>query len=156
VKDVHGRLVVPISAGALQAEPWLQWNAFAALLSHSSLDELHPSQVQAWWVFAYDSELQGGGHAAFFEQHGLAAAEPAAAALRALGADQQAGLLLAAADRVRQAQGNLEDLDAAVEVVTPSVTSLLEQHLAEHLHEFVFVVQEGAVEQPGAPDKVRR
>jgi hypothetical protein len=154
--DVRGRLVVPISAGALRAEPWLQWNAFAALLSHSSVDELHPSQVEAWWVFAYDSELQGGGHAAFFEQHGLAAAEPAAAALRALGAHHQAGLLLAAADRLRETQGKLGDLDAAVEVATPSVTSLLERHLVEHLHDFVLVVQEGAVEQPGAPDKVRR
>ncbi len=139
IRDRRGYLVVPVSAVAAQAEPWLQWNAFAALLSHSTVDELHPSQADAWWVFAYDSEVPSGGHGAFFEQYGLAAAEPGATALRALGAEGHADLLRAAAQRVRDSREDLADLDAAFEVATPSLTAVLERYLVEHLNDFVVV-----------------
>jgi hypothetical protein len=100
------------------------------------VDDLHRSQANAWWVFAYDSEVQSGGHGAFVEQYGLAAVEPTATALRALGAEGQAGLLLTAAQRVGDSR-DLSDLDAAFEVATPSVTAILERYLVEHLNDFV-------------------
>src|SRR4051812_9414469 len=87
-RDNRGYLVIPVSAVAAGESSWLRWNAFAALLSHASLDELHPEQQAAWWAFGYDAEVQGGGHGAWFEQRGQEATATVLEALRSLGADE--------------------------------------------------------------------
>jgi hypothetical protein len=56
-----GHLVVELSSAELVAKPWLQWNAFVALLSGVSLEELHPAQRPAWRAYEYDAgTVQGG------------------------------------------------------------------------------------------------
>src|SRR4051794_701640 len=89
----RGYLVVPVSATATRDSPWLRWNAFAALLSHASVDELHPEQRVPWWAFGYDAEVQGGGHGAWFEHRGQDSTATVLEALRSLGAHAQAELL---------------------------------------------------------------
>jgi len=145
VRDSRGRLVIRVSAAALAKQPWLRWNALCALLSSSSVEELHPSQQAAWRVFEYESEVQNGGHGLFFDVRGGVGLDEAVAALAELGAASHAAVLATAVERWRASLAHpgatlqYQDLDRAFAVSTPSVTDVLEAWLATHPDDFVAV-----------------
>lgn len=148
VRDSRGYLLVPFPA-APPADAALVWNAFVALLSYSGVDELHPAQQAAWWALAYDSEVNNGGHDAFFEQYAGAGAESTIKALQALGALIQVNILTAAVARrttMTRAEGKgslgFDDLDAAFGAVSPTLIDTLEKHLLAHRGDFILLRSE--------------
>jgi len=138
-RDDRGYVVVRVHD---PADPVVLWNAFVALLSHSAADELHPAQADAWWAFRYESCVQNGGHELFLDQYAASGGEAAVKALRALGAEAQAGLLRTALSRSgepSQDTRDFGDLDAAFGVASPTIAKILEGVLAQRLGDFVEV-----------------
>ena len=139
VRDDRGYLVVRVPRPPIDAT--MLWNAFVALVSYATVDELHPAQADAWWAFAYESAVQSGGHAAFLDQY--PDSDAAIAALRALGATAHAVLLETARARMREAKlrdqrhVDLVDLDQAAGDLSPTVTEVLERLLQQRSRDFV-------------------
>jgi len=149
VRDSRGYLRVPLPAASSEADASVVWNAFVALLSCSGVDELHPAQQAAWWALAYDSEVNNGGHDAFFEQYAGTGAESTIKALQALGALIQANILTAAVARrttTNRAEGKgslgFDDLDAAFGAASPTLVDTLEKHLLAHRGDFILLSSE--------------
>jgi hypothetical protein len=113
-----------------------------ALLSHSGVDERHPAQRHAWWVLAYESEVQNSGHDAFLEHVGEGAGSTIKA-LYALGARVHADVLAEAiarrmgTDARGQDAPDLADFDAAYAAVSPTLADTLERYFREHQGDFV-------------------
>jgi len=149
VRDSRGYLRVPLPAASSEADASVVWNAFVALLSCSGVDELHPAQQAAWWALAYESEVNNGGHDAFFEQYARTGAESTIKALQALGALIQANILTAAVARRTTTNGaegkgslGFDDLDAAFGAASPTLVDTLEKHLLAHRGDFILLSSE--------------
>jgi hypothetical protein len=137
-----------VERARLAQEPYLLWNAFIDLLATEEYGDLSSTQRKAHLVFWYDSELQNGGHGQYFENRGRNRLDETVAALRDLGLLCQAEVLARAAAAFDAAEPTedwadvlhddfIDELDAAFDRCTPSVTEALEQHLARHADEYV-------------------
>ena len=142
-----------VSRRAAHSHPELIWNAFVDLLMSVRIDELTWVQQVASRAFMFDQQIQNGGYARFFSNHGLEGVEPAATALERLGAEAQAELLREAATRAQAREplptpeaypyppptrhGEFLDLDSIYAQCEPSVLTLLETYLRKHLGEFI-------------------
>jgi len=149
VQDSRGYLLVPLPPASPEGDASIIWNAFVALLSYSGVDELHPAQQPAWWVLAYESEVNNGGHHAFLEQYAGSGADSTIKALQTLGAHIQADLLTAAVARRTatthvgdETPSGFEDLDAAFAAASPRLVDTLEKHLLAHVSDFILVTSE--------------
>jgi hypothetical protein len=148
VRDSRGYLLVRLPPAASLSDTSVVWNAFVALLSYSDVDELHPAQQPAWWVLAYESEVNNGGHDAFLEQYAGVGANATITALQSLGAPIQAAVLTAAVARSTATQPDdqeargFDDLDAAFGAASPSLVDRLEKHLLAHSSDFILVISE--------------
>ena len=135
-----GRLVVELSSAELSAKPWLQWNAFVALVSSVPVEELHPTQRPAWRAYEYDAEVQSGGHARYFEIRAGVGLEEAVEALTVISAAGYAQILAAAVEGLRSGGSNEELFrasDDAFGVARPRLTDVLEAYLDTHRVWFV-------------------
>jgi hypothetical protein len=135
--DTRGFLVVELPG---TADPSALWNAFVALLSHSGIEDLHPSQRPAALAFDYDSDIHNGGHELFLDSHDDSTVGATVVALRDLGAAPQAELLQVAASCRTSGVGSpaaLADIDAVVGDISPSVRELLERLLRQRPNDYV-------------------
>jgi hypothetical protein len=121
-----------VVAADARAQPFLVWNAFVDLLACEDYSALEPSQRPAQLAFWYESEVQNGGHDQYFGNQGTERIGETAAALRGLGLPEQADLLertyalLETPDYLEK----LVQADAAFDACRPSVTEVLQAHLA--------------------------
>jgi hypothetical protein len=147
-----------------ERRPELVWNTFIDILSAEDYDDLSPGQRIPHLVFWYDSEVQNGGHGQYFDNRGVSKVGETIEALRTLGLECQADVLMAARERRRAstssqpdtpARGSLRRImkwllatnskaagfsdpdDAAYHLCSPTIVEALERYLATHEAEFV-------------------
>jgi len=132
----------------VQKEPHLTWNAFIDLLSIEDYADLSPLQRKAHLAFWYESEVENGGHGQYFESRGTRQLAETMAALTDLNLSCHARVLSRAANAIPAMDpqsnweelvedGFIEELDAAFQTCSPTITEALERHLAAHLDEYV-------------------
>lgn len=152
-----------VQRSRLKEEPFLVWNTFLQLLAESDFPDMSDTQAVAFLAFAYDGDVQNGGHLQFFEhrfnlfgpQLGLVVTMTLDA-LADLGASRQAAILSEASrlylsqDRARPCAAEeycdpaLEEefgqLDSRYYDCAPDLNHYLEQFLEAHMEEFVKLV----------------
>jgi hypothetical protein len=84
-----------------ERRPELVWNTFIDILSAADYENLSPGQRIPHLVFWYDSEVQNGGHGQYFDNRGISKVGKTIEALRTLGLECQADVLMAARERRR-------------------------------------------------------
>lgn len=137
-----------VERAQVQREPHLLWNAFIDLIAIEDYAVLSPLQRKAHLVFWYDSEVQNGGHAQYFENRGTQLLVETMAALTDLGLSCHANALSRAAAALPAMppqsdweeiveEGFIEELDEAFGACRPTIQQALEQHLAAHHDEYV-------------------
>lgn len=148
VTGPDGEIRRMISREEIRENPCLEWNTFVELVIMSKYEELSQRQRGAHLAMWYSSEVNNGGHLQYFENRGTEHVDETIGALRAIGGETQAKILVKARDRyfsharqpiqtvfeyVAQArQGEYDDLDMAFYDATPTIDELLEKHLQEH------------------------
>ena len=108
----------------------IQWNRFISeicMRDYASLNEWQRNAVICFW---YDTEMQNGGHSAYFDSDPIAAPEETESAIRRIGGD-------AIADNFRKAMeagasDDREETDSAYYTFRPSLSDLLMDHVALH------------------------
>jgi hypothetical protein len=151
-------MVKPVSLkkSAVEKESYLVWNAFIDLLATSDYQELNDIQQPAHLVFWYESEVQNGGHLQYFENQGTERLTETIAALKSLGALEQAEILAGAAsqyvsthqeqsddiaDFVSEAlKGGFSDFDKRFQNCATTLQKHLADYLEGHKAEFVEIV----------------
>lgn len=88
-----------LKAADASNRPEIVWNAFVDILSVEDYDDLSPTQRVPHLVLTYDSEVQNGGHAQYFDNQGHSTAAETITALRTMGLECLAAVLTAALDR---------------------------------------------------------
>jgi hypothetical protein len=139
----------------VESEPFPVWNAYVDLLAMEDYRDLSQVQRPAHLVFWYESEVQNGGHAQYFENRG---AEYLAASIEALGlfgATCQQEVLRDAGEvflsRPRSPivtaeefcatalEGDFSAFDARFYACSPTLQEWLETYLKLHQSSFVFI-----------------
>ena len=134
-------------------QPHERWTAYVSLIAIEDYDSLSSIQRAAHLVFADESEVQNGGHLQYFLNSAGRRATDAIAALKTLGALDQAEILSNAVSRwqatdraipttpeeyVEQAlEGDFEDLDLRFYSCSPEINFFLERYLDQHETEFI-------------------
>ncbi len=147
-----------IRLDVLKERPFELWNAFVDLVAKEKYADLDEVQRVAHLSFWYESEVQNGGHLQYFENRGTALLDETLAALRALGADCQRGVLEQAghfflsgsrASIVTTQQyvaaalaGEFDALDSAYNACEPSIHWLLERYLKRYREHFIEIADE--------------
>ena len=136
----------------LVVQPWARWNAFIDLIATENYEDLADEQRIAHLAFFYDSEVQNGGHFQYFVNAHAQRASETIAALRGVGADDQASILAdalkrwdrrprpkisTAKDFVSAGQSMFVDLDSCFHDSTPSIRQCLERYLDDHEPMFI-------------------
>ncbi len=140
---------------AVDAEPYLPWNAFVDVVSLNPYSQLTPIQRAAHLIFWYESEVQNGGHFQYFENQGTTRVPETIAALRQVGAHQQAQVLTeAVAVFQSKPRSPAQDVDESVEGALEAeyeqfderfhscpeeLQAYLERYLEAHIPDFVVV-----------------
>jgi hypothetical protein len=107
-----------------------QWNRFITEICMRDCASLNERQREAVICFWYDTEMQNGGHSAYFESEQCAVPAETEAAIRRIGGD-------AIADNFRKAveagaSDDREETDSAYYAFRPSLSDLLMDHVALH------------------------
>jgi hypothetical protein len=147
VKPIH------LDRSAVEAQPYLSWNAFVDVVSLSSYNDLTPIQRVAHLAFWYESEVQNGGHLQYFENQGTSRLAEVVSALEAIGAPEHAEVLKNAAAQYQASQreplstaeefvdagldAEFEPSDSAFGECQPNLQEALERYLQENLAVFV-------------------
>ena len=118
-----------------EKEPYLLWNAFVDLIAVESYENLSSTQRLAHLVFWYDSEVQNGGHAQYFENRGTDFLGETLAALLALGLACQAEVLRKAAAAPSVAR--LATADRDYHLCMPTTIAGLEKHFEGNQAKYV-------------------
>jgi len=144
-----------LTKAEVAATPYKTWNAYIDLLANENHDNLAPEQRPAHLVFWYESEVQNGGHLQYFENRRGRYLQETVAALRALGASNQASVLTEAIalwksverSRIEPAdefceealEGEFSNLDQRFHECSPSLQECLEKHLEQNRSSFVTI-----------------
>ncbi|MGA2662962.1 MAG: DUF4375 domain-containing protein [Verrucomicrobiota bacterium] len=142
----------------LKEKPLELWNAFVDIAARENYADLDGVRRVAHLSFWYEAEVQNGGHLQYFENRGSALLDETLAALRALGANCQRGVLEEAGHvflaksraRIVAAQqyvvtaltGEFDALDSAYYACEPSIHWLLERYLKRHREHFIEIADE--------------
>ena len=145
-----------LQSSVANKEPWRVWNAYVDMLAVSPLESLDAVQRPAALVFAYESEVQNGGHLQYFENRREDRKEEVIESLELLGAGHHAGVLRAAVavwqkkerGRIASAQGFVDEaleaefaeFDRRFHEATVPLTSTLDHYLKRLQQHFVVVV----------------
>lgn len=137
-------------------EPHLVWNAFIALLSVESYEDLTETQRIAHLIFWYDSEVQNGGHLQYFLNTAGRRANETLDALSQLNLNCQTAVLREAISLVKeQPMSSIETVEEYVVealeskfgsfderyyVCVPSAMEALEEYLDANQNEFIEIV----------------
>ncbi len=144
-----------LQSSVAKNEPWQVWNAYVDLLAVSSLETLDSVQRPAALVFAYESEIQNGGHLQYFENRREDRKEEVIESLDRLGAAYHADLLRAASalwqkedrSRISSAEDYVDEaleeefseFDRRFHEAPTSLVTVLEDYLKRFQHHFVVV-----------------
>lgn len=118
-----------------------------------SYEELTPIQRKAHLLFWYDSEVNNGGHAQYFDNCGNDRVPETIEALRGIGGNQFAEILRQVFEAHMHLGGRVENwneevsrlatnLDRKFYSARPNVTDLLERLLNENEREFIEIIDE--------------
>jgi hypothetical protein len=151
-------IIRKIRHDVLKERPFELWNAFVDLVARENYANLDEVQRLAHLAFWYESEVQNGGHLQYFENRGTTLLDETLAALSALGANCQRGILeeagraFLANSRARIVKpdqyvatalaGEFDAFDSAFYTCEPSIHQLLERYLEQHRDRFVEIVDE--------------
>ena len=137
----------------VRKEPHIIWNQFVDLLAMSDYDQLTPKQRAAQLVFWYYNEVENGGHLQYFENRGPEHAALTIKALKILGAERHARVLVRALARFNsKKRSRIKSVEEYVETAQevefasfdqkyaecqPELDDVLKRFLAKHQAYFV-------------------
>ena len=90
--DECDTMIVHLTQSQIEADPYRLWNEFVGIIADKA-SVTDPIQEPAHLVFAYESEVQNGGHLQFFENGHGTHVQQTIASLHHLGAHCQAKIL---------------------------------------------------------------
>lgn len=144
-----------IAKSTVEKEPYIVWNTFIDIVACEDMSKMNEIQRKAALCFWYDSEMQNGGHLQYFENTVDIDYRQVIDALKWLGANSQAEILLKAVniqndenrdiiksvnEYVSRANECLyDDLDNEYYDCTPDLTCLFGELLKKHQGEFILL-----------------
>lgn len=152
--EIDGKILSQIDQDALKIRPYLLWNGFIDIVALEELNELTIIQRPAALVFAYESEMQNGGHYQYFINRGLSQLRATIKALEELGASEQAEILRAAGEEARKhelapetteefvagaLEGPFDSMDTRYYKCKPDLSIILEEYLKLYQAEFIII-----------------
>ena len=116
------------------------WNSFISLIVMHEFNDLTDSQKDSALAFYYDSEVNNGGHSAYFDSYPDIPPQTVADALKKIGAEYFSGIFFNA-----YMYGENDDYVTVDDLFgnhTPNLTTILREYVFAHARE-IGLLQEG-------------